>query len=550
MCLLNGELGGNLWAQTDFGIEEYLDLEQNTTTYTPIPIKEILMEGIHKFAKEPYHNIVINDLDRLGLELLEYRGDEESPLYVFFPFGTLNDDEASNYTMNGSMRVEINGVGHQLNSLEEGKNFIFNKLMDLHTEIDKDPTVVVKDGIQYTIAKVEFGQTMGYRMTDLTYAGSLVGEVGEAFTSILDKIKNMLTDFEYFYDLDGRFIFQRKKVYVNMSWNNIVDTRDEEYVENAAYTSSSTYFFENSNLISAYQNTPNLTNLKNDYAIWGKRKGISGAEIPIHMRYAIDKKPNYYKSFQGITYVTDQYYGKEEGIKVDWREIIYQMALDYFQEHEKDNYTYQLKQNNIAENLYNEGQTGYEQYYADLQGFWRQLYDGKTFTEEVTKNPGALNFWFDFLDTDGVLDQFKVSAIGDRTKSVNEDTVTSIYFRETPKLIYCTREEWAEGLYRDLTGYIPVNFGAGNLESLCSISYQYKSAKDRLDELLYQNSYCIENITITSAPIYYLEPNTRIFVRDDQSKINGEYIVSRYTIPLTYNGTMSITANKAPTRLY
>ena len=33
-------------------------------------------------------------------------------------------------------------------------------------------------------------------------------------------------------------------------------------------------------------------------------------------------------------------------------------------------------------------------------------------------------------------------------------------------------------------------------------------------------------------------------------KINGEYIVSKLTIPLAYNGTMSISATKAPTRLY
>ena len=30
---------------------------------------------------------------------------------------------------------------------------------------------------------------------------------------VLDKIKNMFSDFEYFYDVDGRFIFQKKKTY-------------------------------------------------------------------------------------------------------------------------------------------------------------------------------------------------------------------------------------------------------------------------------------------------------------------------------------------------
>jgi hypothetical protein len=55
----------------------------------------------------------------------------------------------------------------------------------------------------YHIAKIEYGQTAGYRKTDLTYPGDLIANVGETVTSVLDKIKNMLGDFEYFYNLDG-----------------------------------------------------------------------------------------------------------------------------------------------------------------------------------------------------------------------------------------------------------------------------------------------------------------------------------------------------------
>jgi hypothetical protein len=34
-----------------------------------------------------------------------------------------------------------------------------------------------------------------------------VANVGETIISILDKIKNMFSGFEYFYDIDGNFIF-------------------------------------------------------------------------------------------------------------------------------------------------------------------------------------------------------------------------------------------------------------------------------------------------------------------------------------------------------
>jgi hypothetical protein len=37
----------------------------------------------------------------------------------------------------------------------------------------------------------------------LVYPGDLVAAAGETVTSVLDKIVNMLGEFEYFYDLQG-----------------------------------------------------------------------------------------------------------------------------------------------------------------------------------------------------------------------------------------------------------------------------------------------------------------------------------------------------------
>jgi hypothetical protein len=51
-------------------------------------------------------------------------------------------------------------------------------------------------------------------------------------------------------------------------------------------------------------------------------------------------------------------------------------------------------------------------------------------------------------------------------------------------------------------------------------------------------------------PIYYLEPNTIIHVTDERANIDGDYNITKLTIPLTYNGTMNITATKAAENLY
>ena len=619
MCLLNGEIGGSLPSQVDFGYEEYWDKTNNIITKTPVPIKTIIREAVHTYGNEPFSNIVINDLEDSGLELMEYRGND--PMYVFYK---ISQQQYDNFTINGNgeCKIKDSGIICPISKIEENGGH-YDKRMNLAqdlTEIVEEASIVnfrlgdseEYNSEDYTISKVEFGDTPGYKITDLIYAGELIGNVGETITSILDKIKNMLGEFEYFYDLDGRFIFQRKKTYVNTTWNNIVSSKDEEYTNTASQSSSVIYNFEDNNLITAFSNTPTLNNLKNDYSIWGNRKTASGTELPIHYRCAIDRKPIYYKTFNNKIFVaTKEFYNLiyekvkrelyeetmeaaqnfkpipqgsnfdevidvilKERLKntlflVDWREIIYQMALDFYQYGHNDDYSVNIIRNNmkIYEDsdgcYYPTGRTGYEQYYADLQGFWRQLYDLNPTNKEdyflegdniywnknIQNSPELLNFWFDFIDeNNSELGKYSVKSIGDRAKSVNDSDVTAIYFREVPNIIFTTADEYVNSEVKDKTGYIPVLI-TSSMESLFSISARGKNAKDAFDELLYNYSYCVENISLTCLPIYYLYPNSRIKVIDKNTNINGEYLVSKITLPLTYNGTMNITATKAPERL-
>jgi len=185
----------------------------------------------------------------------------------------------------------------------------------------------------------------------------------------------MLGEYEYFYNLDGQFVFQRKKSFTNTYWSPIVEQKgednyiDEEYIESLLLASSSTYTFSGGELITSFSNNPNLTDLKNDYSIWGERETTNGGKVDIHMRYAIDTKPQYYKNFEGIIFSTQPLNINEEVKIVDWREIIYQMALDYFQHNEEDDFELDLRDNNLDH--YPTGRTGYEQYYTDMEAFWR-----------------------------------------------------------------------------------------------------------------------------------------------------------------------------------
>lgn len=784
MCLLNGDLAGALPHTTDFGIEEYYDKEKNITTYTSVPIRRIIQESLQNFGNELPQNIIINDLEDAGLNLLEYRGDV--PMYMFRNVTTGNFD---NITFNANTPCKI---GDKDTTISDD-NIIYDNLVNLSE--GQQATIVLIGATNYTIAKFEYGSIPGYELTDLVFAGDLICNVGETLTSMLDKIKNMLGEFEYFYNVDGKFVFQKKQTYVDVYWNDI-EKGDEIYANAAVNKSTPIWSFSDSQLISNFQNTPNILNLRNDFAIWGKKKTTSGTEIDIHMRYAIDKKPTIYKTLDGQVYSVTKDENKEEQkdwIKTDWRELIYQMAIDYRKNYHNDEFLYKVA---AANPQYPNGHTGYEQYYVDMEGFWRQIYNpdptnqeiskynqitineadinydkrekvfiknsyrqataeelrqlfidnelkkvygivnqdgvsvikpflngicnvnlekkkedknayveeyygfdtstqkmvlltpsivnlskiniysfyvkniaqlyvtnkdsqdkpvevpiytidgepiflknyglgnsandnrytsivGKTledyirsgeplyirsdtyeeydklpdvvkglyknqnhFIEEtsyysydiegkplqntagteyvgitkekiqyylayyefnndgwakiVTDQPEQLIFWFDFLDAEGSdLEKYSVHAVGTRSKATSDKDVKCIYYREIPQTIFQVGEE----TYEHQPGYTYVNLRP-EMKNLFIISSKGKSAQEALEDMLYKYSYCIESSNITALPVYHLEPNTRVLIKDQKSGINGEYTVSKITLPLAYNGTMSLTATK------
>lgn len=784
MCLLNGDLAGALPHTTDFGIEEYYDKENNITTYTSVPLNRIIRESVQNFGNELPQNIIVNDLEDAGLNLLEYRGD--TPIYMF---RNVDTDTFINMTLNGSLECYIDGVdGEEKVSINDVNKIKYDNLVNL-TE-GEQPTKVKIGSNYYTIAKFEYGSIPGYELTDLVYAGDLICNVGETLTSMLDKIVDMLGEFEYFYNLDGEFVFQKKQTYVDVYWNDI-EKGDQIYANAAVNKSTPMWNFTDNRLVSTFQNTPNILNLRNDFAIWGKKKTTSGTEIDIHMRYAIDKKPTDYYSL-----IDEKWYSTTGEGSVDWRELIYKMALDYRRFYHDDNFLYKVassnvkkdKDGNIIKDLYPDGHTGYEQYYVDMEGFWRQIYDpdgeqtvsryeqissetaaklygqqgnqqndvfiknafvkakddelksmfgesqgknifliedtgiikpylygacyiktgkenpenrkyyslnrstdkmteidtsklgkldikieevyvnnirqlttseGKVLTclndnrkkvilqakryslggvptqdnkqdnkyiqligadledyiaegdnnplriqspeylnfadlkdpvkqiyysqntgfmsnfsyneygiagekkdkstskeiqyysaqydygsngwaKIVTSNPESLIFWFDFLDAEGSnLEKYSVNAIGTRSKAVSDNNVKCIYYREIPQTIFQSGAE----TYEHQTGYTYIQLRP-EMKNLFVISSKGKSAQEELENMLYKYSYSIESANITVLPVYHLEPNTRILIKDQNSKINGEYIVSRIIIPLTYNGTMSLTATK------
>jgi len=90
---------------------------------------------------------------------------------------------------------------------------------------------------------------------------------------------------------------------VNTAWNNIepIDGENENLILPEKVAKMVKYSFDSGRLITSYSNNPQMGKIKNDFTVWGKKKLSSGEEIPIHMRYAIDKKPEFYWSYPRIT---------------------------------------------------------------------------------------------------------------------------------------------------------------------------------------------------------------------------------------------------------
>ena len=125
-------------------------------------------------------------------------------------------------------------------------------------------------------------------------------------------------------------------------------------------------------------------------------------------------------------------------------------------------------------------------------------------------------------------------------ESVGLDTSNIDKNIEITKIVTETVDYLMIGIERIMAG--EVTTGIFNLLALGGTS---NSAFNEIKMMLHEYTSYNESITIQSIPIYHLEPNTRIGVRDIESDIYGDYMISSISIPLDISSTMSISATRA-----
>ena len=544
MCRLNGTIGGNLGMDVNFAVVEKEDRTDRLTLY------EIIHYAMRVFGQETFENIVVNDLEQNGYELQKYCGDQ--PMYYIIDS---EPKKVINISFDSNTKVYL-ATGNDTTLGVLDNYYSYNTIIpEINENADKVTFTQADESMWYYIAKIQYGESAGYRKTKLTYTSDdLTIAAGSPITALFDKIVSMLGEYEYFYDLSGRFVFQKKNTYIQELFSPISGGTITPVLISSPYS----YQFDNENLFTAKSSNPNIDNLKNDFTVWGNRKSITGNQLPIHARCVLSKKPLMYVSIEtGNEYLAGEY---------DWRELVYQMAKDWNKYGLTDsNFLQKIEQANPQ---YIGGYTGYEQYYTDFLGFWRQLYDPwgdpleyypkghlyEYWNKKIHTEPSGIDFWFDILEVAGELDKYSImhyneidqnnwfysKNVGSRTKVVKENAVKSIYYNEIPEVLL---------VYPGETGDTSNAFTniqiQENAKSLFTISSQGLSAISKINSLVQQHLGQIEGLNITSIPIYYLQPNYRIRVLD-----KGDYVLKAISYNLNYNGTMTLSCDKIIENFY
>lgn len=497
MCLLDGTAGGTLPASITFH-ESLVQLDNGDVEIQYPTIFQIIYEAVNHWGGEAIENIIITDIDEEIKMLVRYMGDK--PIYFSNDYQSLSFEAQEDYP-------------HMFS----------------------------------------YGQDAGYKYTNFTYPGELVLNAGDTVVTLLDKIVSTLGNYEYFYNIDGKFVFQEIKNYLNTG-SPLLELSPEDYVRsynNAKFL----YSLTDLDTTTAITRNPKYDNVKNDFYVWGKRKTSTGVEVSIRYHLAIDDKPDIDLAMQNMwevkdkksnlivrydfntldDYSVDDYTVTLVGTPCDeWREELYRRALNA------------QVSNSVYDNYYD----------SELIAEWRNLYNPMNknwdatnhWNPDVFNDPGSINFWLDFIDTSSALGKYSIKNIGRRTKVVNNNDIKTVYNSEVPDVVFI------EGLDQDLIvkyqGISQRFFILTNeYYDMFSISTTGTSCFDQIREMMYQNLCYNTTISLTCLPKYYIEPNNIIRVEDKDSNIYGNYQITQYSLPLTYNGTMSITATEVLTRV-
>lgn len=436
------------------------------------------------------------------------------------------------------------------------------------------------------------GELMGKKREVAHFTSDVTSQPGDSVVTILDKIKQQLGNFEYFYDLDGNFIFREKRNYLNTSYStyldeNLIDLNKNNFIIDMT-KGRSIYNFTNSNLITSYSNSPAYDEVKNEFIVWGKKEG--NESLPCRYRLVIDSKP-ICQTHEGIalyqelikktdengdailiptgdikalkTYIGENGYPGmiESSFYLSYHNGKYYLyneeTLDWdLVECIQSEYHHPITSQDWREELYYQGiealaagiDTGV--YFEDLRNEWPKLYDLKEqkIKDIYLNDPLLMDYYLDFIDTNEELSKISVAAIGRRTKAQNVDSVNCVFEFNVPEVYFYS--EAHDDIYKtmvqnhaDAQDADYIELSAEDYESLM-LSSTANDAYTEARAWLYESTQRNSTISISAIPIYYLDANSRITVSDSVSGIQGDFLINSISLPLDISGTMTLSCSQ------
>lgn len=181
-------------------------------------------------------------------------------------------------------------------------------------------------------------------------------------------------------------------------------------------------------------------------------------------------------------------------------------------------------------------------YYVELQNEWLKIYDLNE-QKFITKGP-QMDYFLDFLDGQSLL-PYSVNAIGRRTKVLSDDKINCLFEPDIPdNILIKNNDVQTEELLNDITVTGSKILVSEQIYDNLSIGGTYNSAYFAMRDLLYQHLSYNEQITLSSLPIYYLEPNIRVSVNDKESGIQGSYLIKSLSYSFDTTSNMTLTCSK------
>lgn len=250
----------------------------------------------------------------------------------------------------------------------------------------------------------------------------------DTVNTILEQVKaDLLGEFEYFFDIDGNFIFQFKKN-LESDFNVPIFQNDDgdKYLSNFD-SIPYIYNFSDKDIISSFSNSPQWRGIKNDFYVYGANNLLyhlvidSIPQVPSDF-YTKDSNGNWTTVLSSYNQPWQQYiidlteYNKQEDLTIPENRY-YAELKKYFEYNSEES-------------------TGIYKKTSATSGIWRSGNTGEESDDFVASKPLALgdpftwNYFFDMIsDANNNIGKFSINALGRRIQSIKDDNITIIYPR-------------------------------------------------------------------------------------------------------------------------